>query len=891
MGNVCYCKAGLNKAIVDGHENAQTADGIKPERNHVTNQPISPKSKNSYGEWRLVCIELTFDILFQALKMPDGKMCPDQFRGYLLKWTNYIKGYQKRWFVLSNGLLSYYRSPVEMNHACRGTINLAGAIIDTIDSCSFVISNAGSQVYHLRAGSEVERQRWVTALELAKHKAIKMLQSANDDSDSETDNEDDLTAKSLSSKLEDLITCNNLVNNHGASLQRSVGDLVDKETRSSTESVDSRSGKDMQDVSGKLKNINEKSQLFRITSNAMINACSDFLALAQAYEKKFQKLLNLERQRRQRLEETVETLAKQHNKLELVCKNVDIRSKSLSVVNLHPNNSAVSRSPGGTIEYDEEDEDDHDEFFDAMSEHPEAFGMDRGEKARKDSYEEQGGNDPYSDIDDSSDTLSINSAVAFPSENAEEFKKPTENKSQIRRSISERNLEGVDHQELGHRRAISYDLRGQMPNLVPSATDMSKKVKRVYRTRILEKPDVSINLWSIMKNCIGKELTKIPMPVNFNEPLSMTQRLTEELEYSDILDRAASCESSLEQICNLAAFTISCYASTADRTGKPFNPLLGETYESDRSEDMGWRSLAEQVSHHPPSIAHHAEGRGWTLWQNFTMSSKFRGKYLLVSPLGTAHCKFTNSGNHYTWKKVTTTVNNIIVGKLWIDQSGEMDITNHTTGEKCHLKYHAYSYFSKEKPKRVTGYVVDSQKVTRYVISGIWDQKAECAKVVYRDPMLKPGAKIPQGNPVSKAGNPQTLPPTMLWVKKPLKPEASLMYNFSGFTCSLNEMEDGIAPTDSRLRPDERMMEDGNFDKANQLKLQLEEKQRVRRRKREAEAEAARRAGKVYEEYTPTWFENTRDDFSDSEIFVYKGGYWEAKEKKDWDVCPVIYEL
>ena len=41
--------------------------------------------------------------------MPDGRVCPDQFRGYLWKWTNYIKGYQKRWFVLANGLLSYYR--------------------------------------------------------------------------------------------------------------------------------------------------------------------------------------------------------------------------------------------------------------------------------------------------------------------------------------------------------------------------------------------------------------------------------------------------------------------------------------------------------------------------------------------------------------------------------------------------------------------------------------------------------------------------------------------------------------------------------------------------------------------------------------------------------------
>ena len=103
-------------------------------------------------------------------------------------------------------------------------------------------------------------------------------------------------------------------------------------------------------------------------------------------------------------------------------------------------------------------------------------------------------------------------------------------------------------------------------------------------------------------------------------------------------------------------------------------------------------------------------------------------------------------------------------------------------------------------------------------------------------------------------------------------------------------MEDGISSTDSRLRPDERSMEEGNFDRANQLKLLLEEKQRCRRRKREAEAEEARRAGKVYEDYTPTWFEKTNDEYSDVDIYVYKGGYWEAKEKKDWSICPPIYD-
>ena len=80
------------------------------------------------------------------------------------------------------------------------------------------------------------------------------------------------------------------------------------------------------------------------------------------------------------------------------------------------------------------------------------------------------------------------------------------------------------------------------------------------------------------------------------------------------------------------------------RTGKPFNPLLGETFECDRMDDLGWRCLNEQVSHHPPMAAQYCEGRGWKCWQEFTMSSKFRGKYLQVIPLGIAHLVFTESG-------------------------------------------------------------------------------------------------------------------------------------------------------------------------------------------------------------------------------------------------------
>lgn len=53
-----------------------------------------------------------------------------------------------------------------------------------------------------------------------------------------------------------------------------------------------------------------------------------------------------------------------------------------------------------------------------------------------------------------------------------------------------------------------------------------------------------------------------------------------------------------------------------------------------------------------------------------------------------------------------------------------------------------------------------------------------------------------------------------------------------------------MAPTDSRNRPDQRLMEEGKWDEANDIKVQLEEKQRKARRQREQDAEKAAAEGK-----------------------------------------------
>ncbi|XP_048743920.2 oxysterol-binding protein 1-like isoform X2 [Ostrea edulis] len=758
------------------------------------------------------------------------------YRGWLYKWTNYLRGYQKRWFVLQNGLLSYYRNQAEMAHTCRGTINLANAYIHTEDSNTIVISNSGTHTFYLKATSEVERQKWVTALELARADAIKLSEPA--DSDEEVEPEPDKNelhnmVKTLTAKLEDMNTCNDLIAKHGSGLQRTLTEL---------ESMESHN-----EAGSKLKVISERATMFRITTNAMINACGEYLDVAQAQVKRLQKIVNYEHEQRMKLEEMVEQLAKEQVTLETKAK------QSMG----HVQHKKV-KGPAGS---DEED------FFDALDYQAEEF-----EVALPHLQTKHRRTDSNISFDSQADERSSDlSSEAEESEGQEALVYSHKSKQ----GSPKQAVASVKSQQ--KKNAQSDVKKNGETHLVAAKTPKVPKGARVRRSAVPLKANYSLNLWSIMKNCIGKDLSKIPMPVNFSEPLSMLQRLTEDFEYSDCLDRAAACEDAAEQLVHVAAFTISSYSTTTNRTTKPFNPLLGETYECDRLDDLGWRSFAEQVSHHPPLAAVHSEGREWILYQEAAIASKFRGSYLQIVPQGIAHLVFKKSGNHYTWRKVTTTVHNIIVGKLWVDNHGEMDITNHKTQDKCHLKYSAYSYFSREIPRKVTGVVTDQDGGAKWVLTGTWDKRMEAAKVVHIDESNK-------GKPVFETG-----PHVCIWEKRPLPPGADKMYNFTTLAVTLNEPEEGLAPTDSRLRPDQRAMEDGKWDDANKLKLQLEEKQRAARKKREAEVEEASKRGESVKGYQPVWFEMKQDPITGSPIHMYKKQYWGCKEKSDWSICPNIF--
>ncbi|KAI4303241.1 hypothetical protein MLD38_038894 [Melastoma candidum] len=369
-----------------------------------------------------------------------------------------------------------------------------------------------------------------------------------------------------------------------------------------------------------------------------------------------------------------------------------------------------------------------------------------------------------------------------------------------------------------------------------------------------------VNLWSLIKDCVGKDLTRVCLPVYFNEPVSSLQKCFEEFEYSFLLDQAYAHGKSgnrLMRALYVAAFAVSGYASSKGRTCKPFNPLLGETYEADYPE-KGVRFISEKVSHHPTLIACQCEGRGWTFWGDSNIKTKFWGQSIQLDPVGQLNLHF-DDGETFTWSKVTTSINNLILGKVYCDHHGTMQIRGNSE-YSCSLKFKDPSIFDRHSHE-VHGFVEDANGIRAATVFGKWDE-AMYYVISEEGPSKIKGGKVPSGA-------------TLLW--KSNKPPPNLTrYNLTSYAITLNELTPGLQeklpPTDSRLRPDQRHLENGEYEKANSEKQRLEKRQRM--------------SGKIEDSgWKPRWFRREGEGGQ----FRYIGGYWESREQSRWDGCTPIF--
>ena len=124
----------------------------------------------------------------------------------------------------------------------------------------------------------------------------------------------------------------------------------------------------------------------------------------------------------------------------------------------------------------------------------------------------------------------------------------------------------------------------------------------------------------------------------------------------------------------------------------------------------------------------------------------------------------------------------------------------------------------------------------------------------------------------------------MVWRKAPYPEQAEMMYGMSHFSLQMNYfpswLHNKVAPTDTRRRPDQRALENGDMKAAGDHKDFLEQKQRAVRKYRE-ENKIEHRAA-----YFDPW-ENPADG---QVYYMYNRKYFEHnRPRKDWSESPDLF--
>ncbi|KAI0410916.1 Oxysterol-binding protein-domain-containing protein [Xylaria grammica] len=839
-----------------------------------------------------------------------------QMKGYLKKWTNYRKGYQLRWFVLENGVLSYYKHQDDAENACRGAISMriARLHMSPEEKTKFEIIGKSSVKYTLKANHEVEAKRWFWALnnaiqwmkdqakedERQKAKSAEMLQQARDNlgkpgdastsdlhsdamstaearssvnltrlpSTRQTPSRNEISRASIAGSVDDEFfdpgNAHTRGQSHGA---RTIPDADDDDD--DEEYVDTSSRAEAPGATKDAFNITAQSAKLQLDTLAQVSAAlqaeanrdptmslvdpkaaqalatydsalkslkglmGDLLRISKDRDAHWQHRLDQEIEMRRMWEDSMAKVAAEQEVLEARVGEAEMKRKiaKRALREVMEESRPISRSSAQASQ---------EEAVDAA---PEKVPRD-GQKSP-------------ATVSRKTTTLSRILDVSEDSESEqEEFFDAVD--------AGEVEVEPMPPSEV----LPSSDSK---QDIVVQGADVSSAFKGYengIRTRLKLDEDnrPRVGLWGILKSMIGKDMTRMTLPVSFNEPTSLLYRAGEDMEYADLLNLAADRSDSIERMLYVAAFSASVFASSIARVAKPFNPLLGETFEYARP-DKGYRFFIEQVSHHPPVGACYAEAPQWTYWGEAKIDSRFLGKSFDFDHLGTWFLKLRPKAGGkedlYTWKKPKSQVTGIITGNPVVDNYGPSEIRNWTTGEVCYLDFKQRGWKA-SSAYQVSGKILDADGRPRISIGGRWNSK------IYA--RMTPGYEATVEEPQEASGSIND-PSRAFVIWEAHERPKGIPFNLTPFVLTFNHIDDNltkyIAPTDSRYRPDQRAMEDGEYDFAAAEKNRLEEAQRMRRKIRQQNGE----------EFVPAWFEKDVHEVTGVEYWKYNGQYWIQREK------------
>ena len=737
--------------------------------------------------------------------------------GKLIKWTNYFSGWKERIFIIKGPLLYYYYALKELP---RGKVHLGLATIINDENNDYFEINTGSNIFFLKAENKEMREKWVNALTKAKLEGEKNIR--------------EILKKNKTTKNPEY---NDLIYpelNYDAELEQ----LYTAVTRLKI---------DNQNLMNYIESKNFKDPEFKVLKERF----QDDFEILQTCVKLF--------------DPTDDKSGNNSKNLNLVNQNKILRNSSYDNLNINSinnnnneNNEIKLRNvPRGSFNQNpNREEDDYSMAKDNLINEPficqgeEFYDMEEEADDIENNFQNNNNNKYQNIIKIPQNNYYINNTPGFNSNNNDKTRNHQNsniNNNYIKNTSinSPNNIINTNFSQITSlTKTININKRNKFYDPLydyPKRTSLPVK-----------KLDHGFNVWKVFKSAVGKDLSRFGVPVYFNEPISSLQKFCEPFQYAYLLNTAAKEPNPYIRLAKSACFCIGQFVMNNGRQAKFFNPLLYETYEYVDNE-QNFRYMSEQVSHHPAISAYYAEGDGWNIFANTNSIIKFiiTGR-LEVNALGRTYITYENYNDVNSFTKPRVITRNLIIGTIDIDVEGKFEVTNEM-GDICEVDMIPSTSGQKGN---LHGKIKDINGDVKFLLEGNWTDNIYII-------------------------NNETKEKTIIWRIIPSKGKEDFYYQ--PYTFDLNnlteEMKKALPPTDSRFRPDQRLMEYQEIDKAGDEKHRLEEEQRAR-------AKQYKKDGFIPK---PLYFDETYDDLTGELIYKYKGNYWDMRNNHQFENLPKIF--
>ncbi|KAL3241579.1 oxysterol-binding protein related protein OSH3 RNJ42_02693 [Nakaseomyces bracarensis] len=747
-------------------------------------------------------------------------------QGYLLKKRRKrLQGFRKRFFTLDYryGTLSYYLN--DHNQTCRGEMVINLSTVSANKKDRIIIIDSGMELWFMKASDTNTWQTWVDALQ----SCFELTEPIPEDD--ENIDEDEHTIGPTSSKIND-----RNVSAEADNLQTPRPRLGESSAPASTRSTDYTPLPDSvyNEYTGNLMLIQEWIEKCKLESLRYVPVRNEFNLGSELSEKEKKTEMYLaginspintaSTDSLENIHEDTPTSHSLYRKLSemetfmgqfIKQSKLLLRDHQLISRQVKENRYSIISSVS-----------DNEEYFDARD------GLTQGVILLDDAEDDSGDteyskDEPEIGVDDLEDD-------EYDSEDLDMRHHTTNEYSSTESLLLNEKTKTIESSV-----PETMSRRGSVPMIETTLYPFPIVKDIVRRSDIKPSTSTPPSLLSFLRKNVGKDLSSITMPVTSNEPLSILQVISEAFEYADILHPKRD----MQPLTSVAIFAISALSIQRDKTRalrKPFNPLLGETFEYIH-ERYGFRLIAEKVSHKPQIFAFNVEHPQWTCEYTMTPVQKFWGKSLELNNEGTIKLTLKKTGVVYKWVQPTTMVKNLIAGERYTEPVNEFEIEG-SDGSKAKVTFQKTGMFGgRSESLSVSISPSKGSKWKKQTLKGKWTESLEDASTHKK-----------------------------LWHVGDLVKNSQSKYGFTTFTAHLNEITDieknELPPTDSRLRPDIQAYEIGDLEKAEELKLKLEQLQRDRRLNNK--------------DVVPKYFEKV----SNTEWKIIEGpnNYWERRKRKDW---------